>query len=201
VIVRSTGGIPVYGHPYWSGHAITDYLPLQGYLAVEVYNYLTDLSIGKGRSEQTWDELLDRAGPVFGIAADDAHRQGEDSFGGWIMVKAPALTTAAIMAALRTGAFYATEGPQILDVETEVSQVKSGDPSKPPAERRVVRVKCSPARTIVVKGPRSVGRRVDAPERKDLTEAELTLPSPIKYLRVEITDVNGKKAWSNPLFF
>jgi hypothetical protein len=200
--VKRQGGEVVLAHPYWSGHAITDYLPLQGYLAVEVYNHVTDRSIRKGYSEQTWDELLDRAGPVFGIAADDAHGKGEDSFHGWIMVKAPALTTEAVMAALRTGAFYATEGPQILDLEIAVAEIAAADPTQPPVERRVVRVKCSPAKTVVVKGPGPFGRRVNAPEGQHLTEAELILPaSPTKYVRIEITDADGKKAWSNPLFF
>ncbi|RKU23093.1 histidinol-phosphatase, partial [Candidatus Poribacteria bacterium] len=34
-----------------------------------------------------------------------------------------------------------------------------------------------------------------------LTEATYSVPNGAKYVRVEITDETGKKAWSNPFFF
>ena len=45
----------------------------------------------KGTSESQWDDILDRLGPVFGVACDDAHSDDRDVFGGWIMVNAAAL--------------------------------------------------------------------------------------------------------------
>jgi hypothetical protein len=188
--IKAQGGEAVLCHPYWCGHTITDYSPLDGYFAIEVYND-TCMGIGKGFSESAWDDVLDRLGPVFGIAADDAHGTEHDCFHGWIMVKSPELTIDGIMNALRAGAFYSTLGPEIVDFD----QVDNGNGKK------AVTVKCSPAQSIVFKGQCSRGRRIVASEGESLTEAAYDVPSGTTYVRVEITDASGKKAWSNPIFF
>ena len=183
--IKEQGGEAVLCHPYWCGHTILDYLPLKGYFAVEVYND-TCMGIGKGFSEQAWDDLLDKAGPVFGIASDDSHGTEHDCFHGWIMVKAQELTLEGIMEALRTGAFYSTLGPEIEDIDIVDNEMT---------------VKCSPAQSIVFKGAQSRGRRVLPPSGELLHEATYTIPNGVKYVRIEITDETGKKAWSNPFFF
>lgn len=183
--IKAQGGEAVLCHPYWCGHTILDYLPLRGYFAVEVYND-TCMGIGKGFSEQAWDDLLDRGGPVLGIAADDSHGTEHDCFHGWIMVKAQELTLEGIMAALRTGAFYSTLGPEIIDINLANNEIS---------------VECSAAQSIVFKSECSRGRRILAPERELLTEATYSIPADTKYVRVEVTDETGKKAWSNPFFF
>ena len=185
--IKVQGGEAVLCHPYWCGHTVSDFLPLRGYFAVEVYND-TCMGIGKGFSEQAWDDLLDRGGPVFGIAADDAHGVSHDCFHGWVMVKSQELTLEGIMEALRTGAFYSTLGPEISDITVN------------PADKKIT-VKCSAAASIVFKAECHRGRRVLAPEGKALTEATYQVPEDAKYVRVEITDETGKKAWSNPFFF
>ena len=185
--IKVQGGEAVLCHPYWCGHTVSDFLPLRGYFAVEVYND-TCMGIGKGFSEQAWDDLLDRGGPVFGIAADDAHGVSHDCFHGWVMVKSPELTLEGIMEALRTGAFYSTLGPEILDITVN------------PEDKKIA-VKCSAAASIVFKAECHRGRRVLAPEGEALTEATYQVPEGAKYVRVEVTDETGKKAWSNPFFF
>ncbi len=183
--IKKQGGEAVLCHPYWCGHTISDYLPLRGYFAVEVYND-TCMGIGKGFSEQSWDDLLDKGGPVLGIAADDSHGTEHDCFHGWIMVKAQNLTLENIMEALRTGSFYSTLGPEINDIDFTENKLS---------------VKCSEAQSIVFKSERSRGRRFAANNGSLLTEATYTVPGNTKYVRIEITDETGKKAWSNPFFF
>ena len=183
--IKAQGGEAVLCHPYWSGHTILDYLPLREYFAIEVYND-SCVDIGKEFSEQAWDDLLDRGGPVFGIAADDSHGTDHDCFHGWIMVKAEALTIDGIMQALRTGAFYSTLGPEIKDLTLNGKELT---------------VKCSEAQSIVFKAQCSRGKRVLPAEGELLTEAAYSIPESVKYVRVEITDETGKKAWSNPFFF
>ena len=102
------------------------------------------------------------------------------------MVKAQELTLDSIMEALRTGAFYSTLGPEITDMTLD---------------DKALTVKCSPAQSIVFKSECSRGRRVLPPEGELLTEATYSIPGSVKYVRVEITDASGKKAWSNPFFF
>ena len=183
--IKAQGGEAVLCHPYWCGHTILDYLPLQGYFAVEVYND-TCMSIGKGFSEQAWDDLLDRGGPVLGIAADDAHGTEHDCFHGWIMVKAEELTIEGIMEALRTGAFYSTLGPEIKDMTLEGKQLT---------------VKCSEAQSIVFKAQCSRGQRVLPSDGELLTEATYSIPESVKYVRVEITDETGKKSLVKSVLF
>ncbi|MCG9128904.1 PHP domain-containing protein [Candidatus Poribacteria bacterium] len=183
--IKEQGGEAVLCHPYWCGHTISDYLPLRNYFAVEVYND-TCMGIGKGFSEQAWDDLLDRGGPVLGIASDDAHGTEHDCFHGWINVKAEELTVDNIMESLRTGAFYSTLGPEIIDLDLTDN---------------VVSVKCSEARSICFKSDCTRGKYIQAPEGELLTEASYSVPESAKYVRVEITDTVGKKAWSNPFFF
>jgi hypothetical protein len=187
--IKQQGGEAVLCHPYWCGHTIVDYLPLRGYFAVEVYND-TCMGIGKGFSEEAWDGLLDKAGPVFGIAADDAHGTVHDCFHGWVMVRARELTIEAIMDAFRAGAFYSTLGPEILDLDLVETN-----------GQRKVKIKCSPAKAVFFKGQRSRGKRLVAPEGEFLTEGEYDAPASARYVRVEVIDEQGKKAWSNPLFF
>ena len=96
-----------------------------------------------------------------------------------------------IMTGVRSGAFYFN--PRTGDIDLDV--VDEGE------EKKSVSVKCSPAQSIVFKAQRSRGKRIVAPEGEALTEGTYELPSGIKYVRVEITDETGKKAWSNPFFF
>ena len=105
------------------------------------------------------------------------------------MVKAPELTTPAILEALRTGAFYSSTGPEILDLELIE------------APQRKLVVRCSPAQAITFKAQRSRGRHILPAAGELLTEAEFPLTGSERYLRVEITAPDGKKAWSNPVFF
>lgn len=102
------------------------------------------------------------------------------------MVKAEDLTIDNIMQAFRTGAFYSTLGPEIKDMTLE---------------GRELTVSCSEAQSIVFKAQCSRGQRVLPPDGELLTEATYNIPESVKYVRVEITDETGKKAWSNPLFF
>ena len=183
--IKSQGGEAVICHPYWCGHTITDYLPLRDYFAVEVYND-TCMGNGKGFSEQAWDDMLDRCGPVNGIASDDAHGTEHDCFHGWINVKAEELTIGSIMEALRNGSFYSTIGPEIEDINLTDKQMT---------------VKCDPAQSIVFKSECSRGRRILPKNGELLTEATFTVPDSTKYVRVEVTDETGKKAWSNPFYF
>jgi hypothetical protein len=195
--VRAQGGLAVLCHPYWCGHTLRDLAPLEGYFAVEVYNDTCELLLGKGYSEPHWDDLLDQACPCWGIAADDAHGT-EDMFHGWLMVKAEELSIAALLRALESGAFYSTQGPELLDLslrEDEVTNAAGGT-----RRANVLSVHCSPVRAIDFKGQRSRGGRIVAPEGESLTEAEFPLVRGEKYVRVVLTDDAGRKAWSNPVF-
>jgi hypothetical protein len=86
-------------------------------------------------TERIWDIVLAmrlgklRLPPVYGLATDDAH--GYHTFEitkanpgrGWIMVKAPFLSTEAIVGAMETGDFYASTGVSLRDVRRKGNQI------------------------------------------------------------------------------
>ena len=78
-------------------------------------------------TDQMWDFILDsrlraQKGVMYGLAVDDAHnyRVSDSSKAnpgrGWVMVRAPGLTPAAIIAALESGAFYSSTGVALDEV-------------------------------------------------------------------------------------
>lgn len=179
--VKAAGGEVIVGHPYWCGMNVNHLLPLQGAFAVEVYNATCQKS-GKGYSSVHWDDLLD-AGRIFSaVAVDDVHR-GKDIFMGWTMVKAPELTTKAVMDALRTGCYYASCGPVIEDARIEDGKLK---------------VKCSPAMEIHFLAQRACGEVFCADGGELLTHAEWPVNPAWHYVRIEVIDAGLKHAWTNP---
>ncbi len=179
--IRASGGEALVGHPYWCGHSLLDLMVLHGYLAIEVYNSTCE-RIGKGTSSVHWDDLLDRVGPVLAVAVDDCHRDDVDVLDGWVMVKARERSKDAVMDALRAGAFYSSRGPALESVG-----MKGGK----------VFVECPGAAEVRFICQRSTGGRIvlDGASR-----AEYALKGTEKYVRVELADASGKKAWTNPFW-
>lgn len=181
-------GIAVYAHPYWSGHTIEHMREGRGAFGVEAFNNVCAVERDLGDASAHVDMALSAGIPWRICAVDDLHRPQRDLSGGWIMVKSRELTRTAILGAIRRGNFYATQGPQIRSLRIE---------------RQVARVECSPVRKIVwhMEGPYG---RVAFEPGKTITSAEFDLRprrGKTKYLRLEIVDKNGLKAWSNPVWF
>ena len=158
---------------------------------MEVYNDTCQYENGKGFSESIWDDLLDAWGPLHGIAADDAHDSVYDlsrvdhGQGGRV-------DRSGHHAGHSGGLVHSTLGPEILDLVC--------DPGPDGGRPVRVAIKCSPAKSISFKCSRNRGKHVVASDRALLTHAEYVLePDALKYLRVEITDPTGRKAWTNAL--
>lgn len=184
-LVKKLGGETIYAHPYWSAHGINEQiLPLMDdCIGVEVYN-TSCLPNGNADSTVIWDQLLWRGCYVPAVAVDDSHTDA-DLFGGWTMIRAKELTLPAIMEALRTGCTYSSTGPVIEDF-----RIKDG---------KVV-VTCSPVVEIdfMTSGPES--RAFYAPKGTTFTTYSTEVPKKKGlYVRVQVTDAEGHKAWTNPL--
>jgi hypothetical protein len=105
-------------------HPALNHLPVQasGHLpafhavdAVEIYNHST-FGSAPDRADGAYmvDGLLDRGRHVMLTAGDDAHFAfPADRFGGWIEVWAEELDPVALLASLRAGAYYSTQGPRL----------------------------------------------------------------------------------------
>lgn len=188
--VEAQGGLAVLVHPYWSGHLLSDYEPLEGrYVALEVYNHIAHRLNGTHNAEVIWDAHLDRLGLVWATAGDDAHAGVEDIGGAWVMVRAQRLELEDLLTALRAGAFYSTQGPTVDAFEVDYREGKVE-----------LQVRCSPVARIRFKGRTHSGRVVEAEPGSELTEAFYRCAGDEKYVRVGLTDASGRQAWLNPVF-
>ena len=172
-------------HPYWSLVDCEQLLPLEGYIGMEVFNTGCLMDHHRGGSEAAWDALLAHGRPVWGLAVDDGHRP-EDMAYAWTTVKTPDRSVEAILAALRRGEFYASTGPELRDLRLEGSDLV---------------VSCSPCEQAALLGARvgcgaSTWYQPGLP--RPFEQARLPLPTAEVWLRVEVIDAQGRKAWSNP---
>lgn len=188
-IVKRAGGEVIFAHPYWCGHNINHLLEVRGYIGIEVYN-ATCTKIGKGISSVHWDDLLDTGKVVPAIASDDTH-SGRDIFMGWTMIKARRLTVDAVMEAVRTGCYYSSCGPTIEDFRVDGGRVI---------------LSCSPVVEVHFMCRRANGKSIYAEGKNAITNAEFPCVSGnppddgLGYVRVEIVDQSGRRAWTNPIF-
>jgi len=184
--IHRNGGMAIYGHPYWTGHDIENMKEGRAALGVEVFNAVCANMRGLGDSSVHLDQALSRGFRWTVFATDDVHMKKRDAFGGWIVVKANTLSRRAVMNAIRKGRFYASTGPEIRSLSLK---------------RGVARIVCSPVRKIVWHSEGPGGTRM-ASQGKPLTTGEFSvkmLGRRYNYLRVEIIDAKGRKAWSNPV--
>ncbi len=182
--LREDGALVFLAHPYWSGLTLPEMIGLQGLSGLEVFN-ATCMLMAKGPSSVHWDDLLARGQWLWGLATDDAHWGREDYGRAWIMVRAPELTRAAIMQALATGCFYASQGPEVYDLQVTAEEVH---------------VRCSPASVINCVSLVGTGSRASALEGGLLlTEATFPRRNLQRYVRVECIDPQGRTAWTPPV--
>jgi len=179
------GAFVAIPHPCWYGLTEADAAAIPDAHAVEVYNHTSQLRTERGDSVQYADALLAGGRRVGLIAVDDAHFACPDAFGGWLMVKATTNEPDPLLAALKAGAYYATQGPTIHDIAW-------GEDS--------VTVTCSPAASVMVLG---CGSRAAQRVEPGTTRASLPLEKLRNggFARVVVADALGRRAWSNPVFF
>lgn len=101
------------------------------------------------------------------------------------MVNAAACTQQEILHNIRKGNFYATQGPEFKTIEYASNTVK---------------VETSPVAYIRLIGSRMAGSWINATDKKPLLQAEFQLPLDWPYARIEVEDIDGKRAWTNPLW-
>lgn len=180
----AAGAFVAVAHPQWSGLTLADARSIEAAHAVEIYNHGCATGCDRADGFSIADLLLSEGRKLSLIATDDAHFTEPDHFGGWVMVKAEENTPEALLAALKDGAFYSTEGPELRGVEL-------GDSA--------VTVESSAAASVILQGH---GSAAVAAHGESLTRTEVPLArfanSP--WLRVTVIDRAGKRAWSNPIW-
>lgn len=180
----AAGAYVAIAHPGWYGLTVADAESLPTADAVEVYNHTSQVRTDRGDGWALLDTLLARGRRLNACATDDAHFKCNDYFGGWVMVQAEALAPEAILAALKQGRYYSSQGPEIHALE-----VRGGE----------LALDCSPAASVMILGRGSASNVVFG---DTLTSARFDLAalrgSP--FVRAVVTDAGGRRAWSNPIW-
>jgi predicted metal-dependent phosphoesterase TrpH len=178
----AAGAFVAVAHPQWSGLTLQDARSITAAHAVEVYNHGCAEGCDRADGFAIADLLLAEGRALSMIATDDAHFSEPDHFGGWVMVKAEANEPQALLAALKAGHFYSSQGPELRDVRILDNAVE---------------VECSAVRSVIVQGAGSAARAVHG---ASLTRASIPLErfAASPFLRVTVIDQAGRRAWSNP---
>ena len=166
----------------------SDVLALENFDAIEVFNTGCECLMHAGRADIYWDLLLEQGRHVWGIAADDTHGKTShpDRFGGWIMVRSEQRSAKDIIAQMRSGAYYLSQGPSIFDWGLESGEIYFN---------------CSPCKEIHITTYPTRGKAIFAEGDEELSSIKYKLKGGEKYIRIECVDESGKTAWTNPHFF
>ena len=183
--IHTAGGLADLAHPAWSMNTLDQLLPLDGLADfTEIFNSVSDLPANCRPYSGEIVDLLASRGAVWKTAAvDDTHWYRRDACRAYVWVRAEACTREAILAAIRAGDFYSTEGPRMavtLDGAANCVRVRC------PAEDRVAMV-------TYFTDTAWTGHRSDVGE--DLTDAAFPLTGRETFVRVEVRDADGRCGW------
>ncbi|MBC8085630.1 MAG: PHP domain-containing protein [Phycisphaerae bacterium] len=197
--IRSAGGIAQVNHPNfrWSVR-LADLLAIPDSTLLEVMNAHTGVNNdGDGAkapsTEALWDSLLTRGKIVFAVGDDDAHSfraTNADAYEltrpgrAWIVVRADTLTAASILAGIRRGDFYASDGVMFKEYTANTKEVRISIQAVYDARYRTEFIGANGQVLATVSG----------------LEATYTIRGTEGYVRVRVTDSNGHKALSQASF-
>lgn len=181
--IHKAGGLAVLAHPAWSLNDPATVAHETFFDATEIYNTVSGVHASFRPDSGAFCDLLACRGVTFPLlATDDAHYyDGTDAARSFICASAP---DGDIIGAIKRGDFYASQGP-------EVHLQRDGDRFY---------IDCTPAETIafITNTVWAAGR---VTRGHGLTHAEYTVSSADmrrdRFVRAEVTDADGNRAWSN----
>lgn len=173
---ESIDAVPQINHPQYSGHTVADIMSTSAML-LEIVNFRHD---DPNYTVALWDSVLSKGRLIYGTAGDDAHNYAVEFNRAWVIVRAPALTVQSIVTALESGDFYASYGPVIREIS---------------CTGRTMSVKSIDGETIAFYGS---NHTLLSTVNGD--SASYTLPPDSLYVRAEITDAIGRRAFVQPYF-
>ena len=183
--VNRVGGVVIAAHPAWSLNTPAFLASLDGVEISEVYNTMSDEPFNgpRGNSESLLDVAAANGKYYRLVAVDDSHPYCGEQCVSCIMVQAAELSVPAILEALRVGRFYATQGPQFHNISIEDG---------------LITVETSPvSRISFCSNLYWVNDRCRSGQ--GLTREIYRIRPNERFVRVVITDPDGKKAWSSPI--
>ena len=197
--IAGRGGASYVAHPYWSGLPTEVVTSAEGLTGLELYNASAERECGRGDSSYVWDLALEAGRRLAAIATDDSHYPLFDIGDAWTMVRAADRSPGAVVAALRAGLTYASNGPAIHDVRRDGDEIE---------------VSCDPCASVALhsryqegwavradhRGRQECGRILERDGRGLVLQARFRPDvDGLQFVRVVATDADGRKAWTNPV--
>ena len=181
--------ITIINHPNWSRLAPEIFMGIHRCFAFEIWN--SDSVIGGGcrSDEDIWDYSLKRGNRILALTGDDVHKYGPEHHscgGGFTMLSTNDFSREGLVKAIKAGKFYPSIGPRIYDM-----RVTDG----------ILHMEFDPALSVRIVGGDLMAKGFIA-DREDepLTSIDWKVKAGLKYFRVEIRDLKGRLAWSQPVF-
>ena len=196
--VRAAGGTPSLNHPNFRW-AVTarEMGQIHGLKLFEVYNGHRSTNDAGGGGfpslEEMWNAVLSAGHEVYGIAVDDAHKfkvsgpEYSNPGRGWVSVKAPELSTDAILNSLNAGEFYASTGVVLEDVSRSPNELRVylKEDERDDGEKFTTE--------FIGQGGRVLSKSFDNPALYALKPGDT-------YVRAKVTSSNAEYAWVQPVF-
>ncbi len=183
--VKAQGGLALAAHPHGSNLSVQSLVEAEPW-GMEILSTFSDESV-------YWDRVLRQGKWAWGAGVDDTHQYlaGISAGVAWVMVKAEANTAESILAALREGHFYTTNGPLFTDVRVEGKEIA---------------VTGTPVQAILQwdlgSGPLFESRAALGDPPGSLVTAGRFSLEKWDFFRLELRSPNtGGRAWSQPLAF
>ena len=186
-MIKKRNGIAILCYPAHNANTAETLLDIGEFDGIEIFNSETEYGFSAiGYAGETVDKLA-----LFGHRQILVASNGETPYEGEefkcaVMVEATDMDTDHIIRALRQGRFYSTEGPELHLERIGADKVK---------------LTCSPVVKIEFFSDAVRDFSDKIIEGDNLIETEYSIKNGEKYVRAEITDENGFKAWSNIVSF
>lgn len=179
-----------FNHPLFSCLLDNEFLELNGYHLIEVYNH-KDFCEETGilNAELLIRNFLKHKKQILITAGDDFHgpynkNKIDKCFAGYIMVNANK-DEMSIIEAIRNGDFYASMGPEILDYRLD---------------KGILKVKTSPVKNIIFNTSGRKCKNIFNRDNSDINEGFYEIKENDYFVWMKATDSNGKSAWSQPIY-
>jgi hypothetical protein len=160
-------------------------------------------SVGAGpefpSAEDLWDQVLSAGVRIWGVASDDMHElrgspNGVSADGerpslpgrGWIVVRAQRLTTEDIVASIAKGDFYASTGIELDDYRVLGKEIRISIKANNQFQTKYQ--------------TQFIGKYGKILQDNTANPATYTIKGDELYIRARITDSNGYRAWTQPVW-
>jgi hypothetical protein len=178
--ISAQGAIPFINHPRYSQIPISALQIIEkmknNLFHMEIYNGVT---VGQAGPDDisVWDSVLTTGRLMYGVASDDSHKESNQGKG-WIMVYSSSNQTDSLVEAIRRGDFYASSGVSLDTISYSSSKIF---------------VKSKNGNSI-----KFIGKNGSVLKTFEGQEATYTITGEEIYVRAEISNSTGQKAWIQP---